>query len=72
MLADMAERIRLIIDTEEDLRLAVRLAGIKTDRSPSQVVNDLIREHLAAELADARKYAKGSADDKPKRRKRSE
>jgi hypothetical protein len=56
MNAVMAERIRLIIDTEEEVRLAVRLAATKADVSPSQLVNDILRKALAAEIQDARKY----------------
>ena len=66
MHAVMAERIRLIIDTDEVNRLAVRLAAVKAGKSPSEIVNGLIRQHLAAEIRDARKYAvprdKPSAD----------
>lgn len=76
MLAEMAERIRLIIDTEEDFRLAVRLRAVKEDISPSEVINRLIAKHLAEELVDARKYAgdrRGAAAPKPGRKsKRSD
>ena len=56
MNAAMTERIRLIIDTEEEIRLAVRLAATKADISPSQLVNALLRKSLAAEIEDAKKY----------------
>jgi hypothetical protein len=52
----MAERIRLIIDTEEEIRLAVRLAATKADVSPSELVNGILRKVLAAEIQDAKRY----------------
>lgn len=56
LMAERIERIRLIIDTDEDVRLAVRLAATKADVSPSEFVNGILRKALAAELRDARKY----------------
>lgn len=52
----MAERIRMIIDTEEDIRLAVRLAATKLDISVSELVNKILRKALGGEIEDARKY----------------
>jgi len=52
----MAERIRLIIDTDEEIRLAVRLAATKADVSPSELVNGILKKALAGEIQDARKY----------------
>jgi hypothetical protein len=63
----MAERIRIIIDTEEEVRLAVRLAATKADLTASQLINGILRRALAGEIADAKKYLpkkKGSADDR--------
>ena len=45
MLAGM--RIRLIIDTEEELRRAVQIRAATEGRTTSEVLNDLIREHFA-------------------------
>lgn len=61
----MAERIRMIIDTDEELRLAVKLAANKAGVSASEFVNQVLRERLVQELRDARKYLppKGKADD---------
>ncbi len=56
MSATMADRIRLIIDTDEAVRMAVRLASMKRSKSPSEVVNEILREALKAELMDAKKY----------------
>lgn len=56
MNTDMAERIRIIIDTDEEVRLAVRLAATKADLTTSQLVNKILRESLAAEIQDAKKY----------------
>jgi hypothetical protein len=52
----MADRIRLIIDTEEEIRLAVRLAAVKADTSPSELVNSILRKALASEIEDAKRY----------------
>lgn len=52
----MAERIRIIIDTEEVIRLAVRLAATKADLTASQLINGILRKALAGEIADAKKY----------------
>ena len=49
----MAERIRLIIDTEEVLRRAVRLRAAARGITHSDVINELIRKHLPKEVADA-------------------
>lgn len=59
----MAERIRLIIDTDEDLRLAVKLAAMKSRKSASELINDILRKALASELRDARKYAQPPEND---------
>lgn len=56
MNASMAERIRLIIDTDEDVRLAVRLAATAADVSTSELVTGILRKALANEIRDARKY----------------
>jgi hypothetical protein len=64
MLADMAERTRLIIDTEEDLRLAVHLAAGAAGMSKSQFVNALLRKALANELKDVQKYMSKRRDSK--------
>jgi hypothetical protein len=56
MLADMAERIRIIIDADEEVRLAVKLAATKQDVSISELVCNLVRAHLGAEIQDAKKY----------------
>ncbi len=56
MVAAMAERIRIIIDTDEEVRLAVRLAATKADVSTSELVSTILRKALASEIEDARKY----------------
>lgn len=58
MQATMAARIRLIIDTEEELRRAVQIRAAATGRSPSEILNDLIRENFRAEITQARKAMK--------------
>jgi hypothetical protein len=58
MSALMAERIRLIIDTEDVVRRAVRLRALKMggDVTISDVVNAVLREALAVEIAEVEKY----------------
>lgn len=65
MNAVMAERIRLIIDTDEEIRLAVKLAATKADLTTSELVNQILRARLAEEIRDAKKYLpkKKSAKD---------
>jgi hypothetical protein len=52
----MAERIRLIIDTDEEIRLAVHLEATRQDLSASEVVNNILRKALASQIEDAKKY----------------
>ncbi len=58
----MATRIRMIIDTEEEIRLAVKLAALKSGKGVSELVNDILRRALAAEIKDARKYTPEKED----------
>jgi hypothetical protein len=56
MLVTMAERIRIIIDADDEVRLAVKLAATKRDVSISEFVCGLIRQNCPDEITDARKY----------------
>jgi len=56
MIATMAERIRLILDVPEEVRLAVRLAATKADVTPSELVTSILQKTLASEIEDAKKY----------------
>ena len=60
-----APRIRIIFDTEEEIRLAVRLAATKAGSTPSDVINAVLRKALSGEIQDARKYL-------PKKKRESE
>lgn len=60
MNVSMADRIRMIIETDEELRLAVKLRCVREDVSISELVNRILRSALADELQDAKKYAKKS------------
>jgi hypothetical protein len=55
---DTMERIRLIIDTTEELRLAVKLAAIRAGKGTSELVNEILTKALKDELKDAAKYAR--------------
>lgn len=61
----MAERIRLIVDTEERLRRAVRMAAARRGLSPSDIVNELIVSHLKDDVADAEKAIAQENDEEP-------
>lgn len=52
----MAERIRIIIDTDEEVRLAVNLAATKADISISELINGILRQHLTKEIEIAKNY----------------
>lgn len=65
MNALMGKRIRLIVDLDEDVRLAVRLAATKADESASKIVSDILREALNSEIEDAKKYVPRRRDKKP-------
>ena len=61
----MAERIRLIVDTEERLRRAVRIAAARRGVSPSDIMNELIETHLPNDVAEAVKALAAENDDSP-------
>ena len=69
MLAVMTERIRLIIDTDDEVRRAVQLRRLRQAGNPttSDVVNAILREALAEEIAENRKHLPGSERPKKKR-----
>ncbi len=48
------ERIRFIVDSEYELRQALRLYALTIGKSISDVVNDWIREHLAEQVRQVR------------------
>ena len=54
MLSGMAERIRLVILTDDELRAALRLAAAKRGSEMSEVADHILREALAAELSEVR------------------
>lgn len=67
---NMADRIRLIIDTDERLRRAVHIAAARQGASPSEVVNALIAKFLQTDLAladAALAEENGAAEDAPTR-----
>lgn len=53
MQAIMAERIRLIIDTDEVTRRAVRIRAARKGKTPSELLTELVREHYAREVKEA-------------------
>jgi hypothetical protein len=43
---------RLVIDTTEDVRLAVRISALKAGRTISELVNEILRDHFKTEAED--------------------
>jgi hypothetical protein len=68
----MTERIRLIVDTTDDVRRAVLLRRIKTGAaSISDLVNAILREVLAEEIAEVQSYPKiPPPGEQPKKRRK--
>lgn len=66
----MSKRARITVDTGEALRRAVYIrAGIRGIEA-SEVINELIREHLAAEVAMAEKALAEEHPAEPSRSKK--
>jgi hypothetical protein len=73
MLVDMAERIRLIIDTEDVLRRAVHLRRLKmpAGTTVSDVVNGILRAALANEVEEIQSFGEiGGEAPRPKRKRK--
>jgi len=67
---DKPARIRLIIDTEEAIRAAVRLRALKTGMDNSAVVTEILRSALADEISEVETYPQfGGTGKKPKKRR---
>lgn len=67
---DRRQRTRLIIDTDDVVRLAVRLRALKTGMDNSDVVTEILKEALAAEIKEASNFpASGQPPPKKTRRK---
>lgn len=56
MATHMTERTRLVVDTNEAVRLAVKLAAAKQFTSTSELVTALLEKALPSEMAEARKH----------------
>jgi hypothetical protein len=67
-------RIRLIIDTEDEIRRAVRLRALKMgeDVTNSDVVNEILRKALASEILEVRGFGTAHGTGKKPGRKRKE
>jgi hypothetical protein len=65
MLLQMGERVRMIIDTTDTIRRAVQLRRVKLGGTGtlSEVVNAILQEALAEEIAEVERY------DAPKTKK---
>lgn len=56
IMIEFMSRTRMIIDTEEEVRLAVKLAATKAGQGISEFVNSLLKKELPEEIKDAKKY----------------
>jgi hypothetical protein len=68
----MAERIRMIVDTTDTVRRAVQLRRVKLGgkESLSDIVNAILEEALAEEIAEIQRFdAPGEAKEKKTKRK---
>jgi hypothetical protein len=52
----MAKRMRLIIDTDQEVQLAVTMAANKAEIGKSEFVNAILRKVLAKEIELSKKY----------------
>jgi hypothetical protein len=59
----MAERIRLVILTDDELRSALRLEAAKRGVDMSEVADAILREGLAESLAEIRQRQKRKKGD---------
>ncbi len=46
----MTEPVRLTLDTDDVIERALRLRSVKEGRSPSEVITQILRKALAAEI----------------------
>lgn len=56
MLATVAKRPRITIDVPEDVRLGLKLAAAKADKSVNEIILAILNREFASEIRDARKY----------------
>jgi len=67
----MAERIRLIIDTDDDLRRAIKLRLLRgpAGATTSDLVNEILRKALADEVAEVQSYPRPEGEPGGKARR---
>ena len=58
----MPPRIRMVIDTTEELRRAVQIRAAATGKTPSDLINTHIRDEYRQEIGQARRALKAEAD----------
>lgn len=64
MTATMTKRPRITLDVPDDVRLAMKLAAAKADKSVTQLILEILNREFASEIKDARKYMpKKTADE---------
>lgn len=59
------ERVRLVVLIDDELRAALRLEAAHRDIDMSDVVAQLIKDHLADSLDEVRKRRKSTEGSKP-------
>lgn len=58
-----AKRNRLIVDVDPEVRIAVKIAALKAGVSSSDLVESILREHLAVEIREAKKYPSSKKEE---------
>lgn len=56
MVASVSKRPRITIDVPDDVRLAMKLAAAKADKSVNELILEILYREFAGEIRDARKY----------------
>jgi hypothetical protein len=67
MQIDMAERVRLVVLVDEEIRAALRLAAAKRNTEMSVLVEDILREVLGDEIEEMRRL---QAQPKPTKKRK--
>lgn len=63
----LMERVRMIFDTDERIRRAVKIRAARTGATPSDVINEAIEKHLSDEIEEAEESIRKHGP-KPKKR----
>ena len=59
----MAKRPRFVIDTDEDFRRAVALRAVRLGKKPNEVLLEILRRELSAELKEVKKFKRPEGEE---------